>query len=117
MTLCWSCKAVAAAALVDDLGRALCAACCTGPAVSPEALGLAYLQATIPYKRGDRVRATTGGSMYDGVGTVVDVSEELRHGGSPVYPSFLVRIDEPGNPDAPAEGWYTEPCLEPAEAK
>lgn len=116
MTLCWNCKKPSEPAVVDELARALCADCCRGPAIPPELFGLAYLRATIPYKHGDRVHATTAGEVYDGVGTVVEVSEELRHGGSPVYPSFLVRIEEPANEDAPAEGWYTEPCLRPADA-
>lgn len=115
--MCWNCKRVEEVLpLSDELGRSVCASCTAAPAaLPPELLGLAYLQATIPYRPGDRVHATTGGEVYDGVGTVLEVSEELRHGGSPVYPSFLVRIDEPANPDAPETGWYTEPCLRPAK--
>lgn len=113
--LCWNCKADGDPAVVDEIGRCLCADCCRGPLIPPELLGLAYLQATMPYKQGDRVHASTAGEVYDGVGTVREVSTELRHGGSPVYPSFLVEIDEPANPDAPDKGWYTEPCLRRAD--
>lgn len=114
--LCWNCKLPAEPPLlVDDLARVLCANCQHSD-YHPELLGLAYLQATIPYKAGDRVHASTAGEVYDGIGTVREVSTELRHGGSPVHPSFLVEIDDPANPDAPDKGWYTEPCLRRAEA-
>lgn len=109
--LCWNCKLPAEPPLlVDDLARVICANCQHSD-YHPELVGLAYLQATVPYKPGDRVHASTAGEVYDGVGTVLRVSTLLEHGGSPVYPSFLVEIDEPANPDAPKFGYYTEPCL------
>ena len=71
-----------------------------------------YLLATVPYQEGDRVECRTAGVIFDGIGTVQDVSFEVeRGGGTPIFPAFLVKIDEPANDDSPEEGWYTEVCL------
>lgn len=70
-----------------------------------------FLLATVPFEVGDRVEARTAAEIFDGVGTVEEVSMSLEHGGTPVYPTFRVVIDEPAYDQAPAEAWYTEVCL------
>jgi hypothetical protein len=74
-------------------------------------LGLQYLMTTVPFKEGDRVQCRTGGVIFDGVGTVQEVSFDLEHGGTLIFPMFRVSIDEPADELSPAEGWYSEICL------
>lgn len=64
-----------------------------------------------PFKPGDRVEARTGAVVLDGVGTVVEMSISLEDGGTPVYPSFRVVLEEKAHDGAPDEAWYTEVCL------
>jgi hypothetical protein len=49
--------------------------------------------------------------LFDGVGVVDEISTDLAHFGTPVFPSFHVLIDQPAYPEAPASLWYTEVCL------
>lgn len=66
---------------------------------------------TTPYLVGDKVECRTAGIWLDGTGTVVEVDRILEHGGTPVYPTFHVNIENPINDDSPTDGWYTEVCL------
>jgi len=64
-----------------------------------------------PFRPGDKVEARTAGQIYDGVGEVAQMSMSLEHGGTPVYPSFRVVLNEKAHDQAPDEAWYTEVCL------
>lgn len=76
----------------------------------------ALLAATIPFSTGDRVEARLAGQVLDGTGTVTAVSTSLEHGATPVYPTFLVRLDEPAHDQCPDEAFYTENCLTKVDA-
>ena len=67
------------------------------------------------YHPGDIVEARTAALIYDGIGMVEEMSMELKNGGTPVYPSFRVRITEKAHDEAPDEAWYTEVCLRKVE--
>lgn len=92
-------------------GPVHCVACAATLPPTAEQWMLAYLMLTIPFEVGDRVEARTAGELFDGVGTVTEVSMSLEHGGTPVYPTFRVVIDSPAYDQAPAEQFYTEMCL------
>lgn len=68
-----------------------------------------------PFRAGDRVEARTGAMIFDGVGTVQEMSISLEHGGTPIYPTFRVTITEKAHDQAPDEAWYTEVCLRKVE--
>ena len=70
-----------------------------------------FLVKTIPYRVGDKVECRTAGLWLDGRGEVTGVDTTLQHGGTPVYPTFNVKITDPVNDDSPTEAWYTEVCL------
>ena len=103
-------------AFTDGVGRNYCALCLN------EAIALAgpnimdYLMATIPFEVGDRVEARTAGALFDGVGVIDEVSFNPAKFGTPVHPSFHVRIEDKAYPEAPDELWYTEPCLKRVNA-
>jgi hypothetical protein len=111
-TVCRGCKQLAEIVHTDELGLEYCASCAADLPKPPEIAGLEFLLATIPYVKGDRVECRTAGVMYDGIGTVQEISFEIeRGGGTLVHPAFLVAIDEPANENSPAEAYYTEACL------
>lgn len=64
-----------------------------------------------PFTAGDVVEARTAALIYDGIGVVKEMSMQLKHGGTPVYPTWRVEITEKAYPEAPDECWYTECCL------
>lgn len=109
--VCRGCKKLKELVYTDDFGLRYCAECAELKPKKPETLGLEFLLATIPFGRGDRVECRTGAVTYDGVGTVQEVSFNIEHGGTLVFPAFRVEIDEPANEHSPDEGWYTETCL------
>lgn len=113
--LCDSCRELKAVAWTDVVGREYCAECTSTLAVpSPNRL-MDFLMITIPYRVGDQVRCYTAGALYDGIGTIDEVSFDLANFGTPVHPSFHVKITEPAYPEAPKSLWYTEACLQKAE--
>jgi hypothetical protein len=70
-----------------------------------------FIEATCPFAVGDRVECRTAGVLFDGVGTIDEISTELKNFGTPVYPSFHVVLEEKAYPEAPDELWYQEPQL------
>jgi hypothetical protein len=76
---------------------------------------LDYLMLTIPFAVGDRVEARTAGKIFDGVGTIDEVSMDPAKYGTPIYPSFHVVIDEPAYSEAPKDRWYMEAQLRKVE--
>lgn len=111
--LCFACKEIHEIAYVDPISRGYCAGCVVNGDVNigSTVRAMQFLSMTVPFRPGDRVEARTAGELYDGVGTVTDVYFDIKHGGTPVYPTFRVVIDEPADDDAPSEGIYTEMCL------
>jgi len=113
--LCYSCKMSADIVHTDVNDLHYCKEC-IGESLTPSVVrAMNFLMATIPYKAGDEVECRTGGEIYDGTGTVDEVSFDLQNGGTPVYPAFHVVLNKKAYPDAPSEAWYTEPCLRPLE--
>jgi hypothetical protein len=110
-TVCQGCKQLAEIAHTDSLGLGYCARCAKDIPIQSETLGLEYLIANPPFFPGDRVECRTGGEIFDGVGTVQEMSFDFEHGGTLIYPAFRVTIDEPANEHSPVEGWWTEVCL------
>ena len=109
--LCEICRHLRPVVWTDSVGRSYCGECLAEadePTVSPRQ---AFLDATIPFQVGDRVECRTAGALYDGIGTIDQVSKELENYGTPVYPSFHVVIDEKAYPEAPDELWYMEQQL------
>lgn len=68
-----------------------------------------------PFRPGDKVEARTAGTIYDGVGEVTNMYMDLEHGGTPVYPTFRVVLNEKAHDQAPDEALYTEVCLTKVE--
>ena len=66
-----------------------------------------------PFRVGDVVEARVAGILYDGIGTVAEMSMTLERGaGTPVYPTFRVVFTEKADThDVPDEAWYPENCL------
>jgi hypothetical protein len=96
--------------------RAFCRACAIQLPPSSEELAQLFLDLTLPFKVGDKVlarqvMACDGREIefrIEGTGQVIEVSTDLAHGGTPVYPTFCVRIDEKDSDEAPDEAWYCE---------
>ena len=110
--LCYGCKAfVDIAYWEQDTNRAFCQKCALELPPTSEELALLFIALTTPFKVGDRVEARTAGEIFDGVGTVTDMFTDLEHGGTLVYPTWRVVIDEPAYEGAPEEALYTEICL------
>jgi hypothetical protein len=65
----------------------------------------------VAFELGERVECRTGGQLYDGIGTLMELSILLDNWGTPVHPVFRVVIDEPVNEQIPHDLWYTEICL------
>lgn len=109
---CWGCKARREITYTEqETGRDFCHDCMMALPPSNDELRMIFLMMTIPFKVGDRVEARTGATLFDGVGVVSEVSTSLEHGGTVVYPTFLVEIDDKAYPEAPDNCWYTEVCL------
>lgn len=107
--LCGSCQELKPIVQTDRFGRGYCQACMDEDD-QPRPV-MEFLERTVPFSVGDRVEARTGAMLFDGVGVVDEISTDLAHFGTPVFPSFHVLIDQPAYPDAPASLWYTEVCL------
>jgi hypothetical protein len=99
----------------EQTGRAFCEECLAQLPWTSEQRALMFLMLTIPFRPGDRVECRTAGGtpveLYDGIGTVQEISTSLEHGGTMVFPTFRVTLDEKAYPSCPDEVWYTECCL------
>lgn len=114
--LCEFCYQLKPVAHTDAVGRAYCAECVAALVEVASPTILDYLSATVPFQLGDRVECRTAGALYDGVGVIDEVSTELAKFGTPVHPSFHVRIIEKAYPEAPDELWYMENQLQKVES-
>lgn len=91
---------------VDDVtGRGFCAKCASQEVTSSANVHLQYTSLLLGYIEGERVDCWTAGRWYDGSGTVIKVSTDLRDGGTPDHPAYLVKLDDD------EELWYTGVCL------
>lgn len=109
--LCAICRSMASIVFTDDYGRDYCGQCLNEmpPTIW---IALQYLMLTIPFKVGDKVRAKTAGVIYDGIGTIDEISIDPETFGTPVYPSFHVVFDDKAYPEVPDSVWYCERQLE-----
>lgn len=112
--LCEFCQDLKPVAHTDSVGRTWCAECYSLLTQGQGPL-LEFLALTVPFAVGDKVECRTAGRLYDGIGTVQEVSTDIANYGTPVYPSFRVAITEKAYPTAPDEIWYTEKCLKLVE--
>lgn len=109
--LCEFCRELKPVAYTDTVGREFCGDCqSTVNAYSVPAM-LAYLLLTLPFAVGDKVECRTAGALYDGVGTIDNISMDPADWGTVVYPSFHVTIEDKAYPEAPDELWYPEASL------
>lgn len=113
---CFICKQTREIVHTDDLGHDRCLECLLEMPTTAVAEALDFLLSTVPFSVGDRVECRTAGALLDGVGTVQQVSMSLENYGTPVYPSFLVKLEEKAHPEALDEQWYTEVCLARVDA-
>lgn len=115
--LCYGCKRFVEIAWTESgTDRPFCGACVDAMPPTIDQVNMILLLAPWSpigprFKAGDRVEARTGAMVFDGVGTVEEMSISLEHGGTPIYPTFRVTITQKAYPEAPNEGWYTEVCL------
>ena len=108
--LCEFCQDLKPVAYTDSVGRTWCAECYEMLTQGQSPIW-EFLALTIPFQVGDRVECRTAGRLYDGIGTVQEISTDPANYGTPVYPSFRVAITDKAYPTAPDEIWYTEKCL------
>jgi hypothetical protein len=109
--LCESCRELKPTVWTDALGREYCAECfAVLPTATPWRM-IDYLMLTIPFHVGDRVECRTAGALYDGIGTIDEVSIDPAKFGTPVFPSFHVVIEEKAYDEAPEDRWYMEQQL------
>lgn len=114
--LCETCKELKDVAWTDTVGREYCAECFANLPVPSAHRLLDFLMRTVPFQVGDKVECRTAGVLFDGVGTVDEVSIEPEKFGTPVYPSFLVTIEEKAYDTAPDSCWYMESQLRKVSA-
>jgi len=125
--ICYGCRAYKEIVYTEQgTERVFCKECALQLPPASEDLARLFLSLTVPFKVGDKVLARQviacegGGAepqfRTEGVGVVTDVSVDPRHGGTPVYPTFHVRIEEKEHDEAPDDGWYTEICLKKVSA-
>lgn len=87
--------------------RPYCTICAADAITSSRNAHLQYLSDLIPYVPGERVECWTTGTDYEGAGVVIEVSTDLKNGGTPARPACLVKLDR--QPDEPL--WFTPICL------
>ena len=115
--LCESCRELKPVAYTDPLGRGYCPQCFVTLPVPAVTRMVFELMASIPFKIGDRVECRTAGVLFDGVGTVREISIDPERYGTVVHPSFRVEIDEPAYKGAPESCWYMERQLRRVEGR
>jgi len=115
--VCWSCRFYRDIEYTEaGTQRPFCKACALQLPPTSEELAMLFIEVTCPFKVGDKVEARTAGEVFDGTGEVLEISTDLRHGGTRVYPSFLVRLDTKEHDLAPDQAYYTEICLKKVAA-
>jgi hypothetical protein len=123
--LCYGCKAFKEVAYIQpDTDREYCASCRWDQPITLEDVALFMLTTPgsplgPPFAVGDVVQARVAEILYDGIGTVAEMSMTLERGaGTPVYPTFRVVFTEKADThEVPDEAWYPENCLTKVEKK
>jgi hypothetical protein len=107
--LCESCVELKPLVLEDQVGRGYCQDCVDlAQQTVRESPVLSFMLSTVPFKVGDRVECRTAEVLYDGIGTIDEVSMEIEKFGTPFHPAFHVVIEEKAYPEAPDDVWYME---------
>jgi len=92
--------------------RGYCTVCAASEITSTQNVHLQFLSDLMQYEVGERVECWTMGEFYEGFGEVKEISTELRDGGTPVHPAYLVQIDDREGPL-----WFTPICLKRARSE
>lgn len=114
MKVCHSCKHLRDIIHTDELDRGYCSRCYVP---RDQLWAYNFMALTVPFDVGDRVECRTGGIIFDGVGTVEEVSTDLNNGGTWVHPAFRVSFEEKAYDSVPDERFYTESCLKKVSEK
>lgn len=119
--LCFGCRSFTEIVYNEEgTDRPFCQECALALPPTSEELAILFLSVTSPFHVGDKVVArqaiTTDEFRTEGVGTIDEVDTGFRMGGTPVFPTWHVKIEEPAYDGAPEDGWYTEVCLQKADA-
>ena len=120
--LCYGCKIPRPIAYVHpDTGQGFCLSCARGMPINPTEWALLLLTQPgsvvgPPFAPGDVVECRRAAQFYEGVGVVREMSMDLEHGGTPLYPMFRVELTEKDNDEVPDEAWYAEVSLTKKEA-
>lgn len=115
--VCESCVELKPVALIDHVGRNYCADCVKlAEETVRESPVLQFMLTTVPFRVGDRVECRTAEVLYDGIGTIDEVSMSVEKFGTPFHPSFHVVIEEKAYPEAPDDVWYMERQLKKVDA-
>lgn len=87
--------------------KEFCLTCSLSPKTSSDLVYLQLLDSALPFIVGDKVECYQAGDpeRYVGVGTIKEISEDWRDGGTPLYPIFRVEMDDS------EERWFTAICL------
>ena len=125
MNLCYGCKTFQEVAYVQpETGLEFCHKCRWDQPMTMEDLAVFLLTTPgsdfgPPFVVGDVVEARVAAVLYDGIGTVAEMSINLeRGGGTPVYPTFRVVFTEKADThDVPDEAWFPENCLTKVNVK
>jgi hypothetical protein len=111
--LCLGCRQIKEIVYTESgTNRTFCRECALQLPPTSEELALLFLAVTTPFKVGDYVEARTAGTVFDGVGTIDEISIDLKNGGTPVFPTFHVVLETKEHDLAPDDAWYTEVCLQ-----
>ena len=86
--------------------KGFCATCASNEFISSQHVYLQFLKDIIPFEVGNRVECRTVGVIYDGTGKVIEVSTELKDGGTEYAPAYRVQLDK-----GDQKLWYTGKCL------
>lgn len=122
-SLCFGCKTFREVAYVQPgTDREYCARCQLEQPLTLEDVAMLLLTTPgsplgPPFAVGDVVEARVAEVLYDGIGTIAEMSMTLERGaGTPVYPTFRVVFTEKATThDVPDEAWYPENCLTKVE--
>lgn len=109
-TICLCGKGREASYFDEVTRRGYCSVCASSEITSSLAVHMEFISDLVPIELGERVECRTMGEFYDGTGVVVEISTELRFGGTPVNPAYLVEMDVKDE-DEKSRLWFTPICL------
>jgi hypothetical protein len=121
--LCYGCKLPRETVYTHpDTYQVFCAGCARGMPLNANEWALLLLTQPgspvgPPFAPGDVVECRRAATHYEGIGTVQEMSMDLGHGGTPLYPMFRVVITEKADEGVPDEAWYAEVSLTKVKEK